>query len=46
MDSTLVSICRVNNDPVRAMREVFDCFGETRSRLCGCDTVFIKINAV
>jgi uncharacterized protein (DUF362 family) len=46
METARVAVRKVGSDPVRAVREVFDCFGDARSRLRECGTVFIKINAV
>ncbi len=46
METARVAIRKVGSDPVRAVREVFDCFGEAPSKLRECHSVFIKINAV
>jgi len=46
MATTRVAIRKVDSDPVRAVREVFDCFAEARLKLSESRSVFIKINAV
>jgi uncharacterized protein (DUF362 family) len=46
METSRVAIRKVDSDPVRAIREVFGCFEDAKSKLRECGTVFIKINAV
>jgi uncharacterized protein (DUF362 family) len=46
MNTTRVAVRRVGSDPVKAVREIFDCFEEIKSRLRECSSVFIKINGV
>lgn len=46
METARVAIRKVGSDPVEAVREVFNCFGETQSKLRQSSSVFIKINAV